>query len=125
MKKDNIHLHIKSLVNEVWKDNSKYDENYYNIISILKKELKKCPDDIIVLTNLGAAYCDTAKYKEAEEHLRKAITLGSNDRNTYFNLGVAVINSASQEDAKKYFKKSHAFLKNELTYEAYIDFQAH
>ena len=124
MNNDSIHLHIKVLVDEVWKDSSKYDENYDFITSSLLNELNNNPDDIVSLTNLGAAYCDTGKYKQAEEQLRKAIVLGSNDRNTYFNLGVAIINSASQEEAKHYFKESNKLSENELTYNAYIDFQA-
>ena len=122
---NNVHLHIKELVEEVWQNDSKYDENYKIIINLLFKELKSNSNDTVALTNLGGAYCDTGKYKEAKELLLKAIELGSEDRNTYFNLGVALMNTQTQEEAKEYFKKSSELKKNELTYEAYIDFQGY
>jgi len=122
---ESVHLHIKELVEEVWKDDSKYDKNYKEIVKLLKRELKNNPSDIVALTNLGGAYCDTGKYKEAKKVLNKAIELNSNDRNTYFNLGVALMNSQTQEEAKEYFNKSSKLKENELTYEAYIDFQGY
>ena len=122
---ENVNLHIKKLVEEVWQDDKKYDGNYKKIIKLLNKELKNNPDDITTLTNLGGAYCDTGKYKEAQRLLRKAIELGSKDKNTYFNLGVALINSETQEEHKVYFEKVYKLKENELTYEAYIDFQGY
>ena len=53
----------------------------------------------------------------------KAIAI--KDKNTYFNLGVALINSETQEEHKVYFEKAYKLKENELTYEAYIDFQGY
>ncbi len=116
-----IYLQVKQLVEEVWKDHTKYDENYKLIISLMLKVLDQNPNDIIAMTNLGAAYCDLGKYDEAINVLKKAERLGSEDKNTLFNIGVALINSASQIEAKKYFKSSQKFMANEFTYQAYVD----
>jgi len=113
------------MIEEIWKDDSKHDVYYKKIVSLLKRELAKNPKDIIALTNLGGAYCDTGRHKEAKVLLKKAIELGSKDKNTFFNLGVALMNTQAQKEAKKYFAKSAKLTENELTYEAYIDFQGY
>ena len=116
-----IYLQVKQLVEEVWKDNTKYVENYTLIINSMLKVLEQNPNDIIAMTNLGAAYCDLGKYDKAISVLKKAEHLGSDDKNTLFNIGIALINSASCIEAKKYFKLSQKLKASELTYQAYVD----
>ena len=56
--------------------------------------------------------------------LKKAEQLNFMDRNLYFNMGVVLINLKQEMEVKKYFKMASTMEANELTFEAYIDFQA-
>ena len=57
--------------------------------------------------------------------LKRAVALGSQDRNTFFNLGVAVLNDGTAESPRPFFEEAARHPASPETWEAYVDFQAH
>ncbi len=112
------------LVGQVWQNADIWETHYRKAVALLRSALKMEPENIITLTNLGTALCDTGKYQQARLFLEKAITLGSQDYNTYFNLAVAIINS-SDEDAMPFFSRAVGKEPSPHTWAAYFDPQAH
>ncbi|RUS67191.1 hypothetical protein CUZ56_01132 [Saezia sanguinis] len=80
----------------------------------------------VVLTCLGAVYCDMGEFEAAYQYLSRAIEAGATDRNTYFNLAVACINQeARRSQAQALFAKAGQLSPDARTWEAYFDPHAH
>jgi len=112
-----------ALQEEVWMNTDLWSGNFTKAVKLLKEALVLEPDNVTTLTNLGAALCDSGKHQEAKQHLKKAISLGSKDRHTYFNMGVACKNTRS--DHNEYFQRASQMERTEGTWEAYFDPHAH
>lgn len=91
----------------------------------LANALADHPDDARLLTALGAVACDRGQHEQALAPLRRALALGSRDKNAYFNLGVALINLSEPARAKTAFTQACALSALSCTWEAYFDPQAH
>ena len=91
---------------------------------MLRADSSRAPNDVLVLTCLGAVLCDQAKHKEAAEFLQRARQLGSVDRNTHFNLGVALLNTATHSEAMVAFNRAKLLTADPQSIEAYFDPQA-
>ena len=115
---------IKRLEIETWKNSKKSEAIWLEIIDTLENIVKDNSTNIIALTNLGAAYSNFGKYNAALKLLESARDLDFEDKNLYFNIGVVLVNLQRFDEAKNYFKLSKTKKVNELTFEAYIDFQA-
>jgi len=103
-----------------------WHQNYSRARSLLEHRLVSNPENILLLTVLGAVLSDQGNHDDAAKLLRKAVENGSNDRNTFFNLGVAVLNSgAGEKDAIKWFKKASTLDAHPESWEAYFDPHAH
>ena len=117
----------KALCDEVWKDTSLWEKNYKLAISLFLKAYTQFPENIVVLTNLGAALSDIGKHRDALSYLQKAERIGTNDSNLYFNIAVAKMNidSATRKEAIVYFNKASKLISNPMTLRAYFDPMAH
>jgi Flp pilus assembly protein TadD len=94
--------------------------------SLLQDALRENPNDTLLLTCYGAVLSDLGQHFYAEQTLVKAVDLGSQDRNTFFNLAVALMNlEGRRASAETWFKKAAAAVKDERSWEAYFDFHAH
>lgn len=115
----------KALMQESWTDASKWTSNMAAAEVLLREALKASPDDKAVLTCLGAVLCDGGQHKKAVGVLKRAVKLGSQDRNTHHNLGVALLGSAAHEEAMAVFSLIRIFDPSPDTWEAYFDPQAY
>jgi Flp pilus assembly protein TadD len=111
----------KSLVDEIWTHPDRWTGNLAEADQLLRALLEAEPTNVEALTCLGAVLSDAGKHREAELTLKKAIGLGSLDRNTYFNMAVALINSSTHEHAMGYFRRASSLSASPLTWEAYFD----
>ncbi|WP_051138002.1 hypothetical protein [Burkholderia cepacia] len=112
----------RNCVARTWTDDpTPYDVLLGEARTLLERALDDNPDDIAVLTCLGAVLCGLRLYAEAREYLVEAIHLGSTDRNTYFNLFVAMLEHSSVDEARAVLKRGAGFAADPLTWEAYFD----
>ena len=115
----------KSLVDEIWTHPNRFAANLAEADRLLRLVVRADPGNVEALTCLGAVLSDAGKHKEAASTLRKAICLGSEDRNTCFNMAVALINSAHHDEAMEYFRLADALPASPQTWEAYFDPHGH
>ena len=122
---------VKELEVESWKDSKSMERKWLEIVAILEDVLKQNPQNVISLTNLGAIFSNLGRYEESLELLKKAEQLNFKDKNLYYNLAVVSIlvdfTAPSLERERKinqYFETSKTMESNDLTFEAYIDYQA-
>lgn len=115
----------RSLVEEAWSNPDKWDANLACAEALLSKALVDTPGNVLALTCLGAVLCDQGKHKEAALALKRAVELGSTDRNTFFNLGVAMLNFSTHEKAMPAFRRADGLQASPLSWAAYFDAQAH
>lgn len=113
----------KALVNQAWSSPMSY-EPLWKARILLENLLKIDPDDVVVLTCLGAVLCDLQLRSEAQAILEKAVRLGSTDRRTFFNLFVAMLGRAPQEEARAVLDQGSHFECHASTWEAYFDAHA-
>lgn len=69
-------------------------------------QLKKKPKDATLLNDLGYSYYNRAQWVEAENYLRKAVSIDKNNKPAWVNLGLALAQQGKQEEALEAF--SHA-----------------
>ena len=81
----NAILRAKELVEQAEAQPSRWSASVAEAESLLRTAVAAEPENIDLLTCLGAVLCDSGKYKEAIIVLNTAIGLGSTDRHTYFN----------------------------------------
>ncbi|MFC6635434.1 tetratricopeptide repeat protein [Microbulbifer taiwanensis] len=122
---EELNKKAKSLIDETWKDSSKWHQNFNEAISLLETALDKAPNDEFSLINYGTVLCDMGNHKEATEYLRKAIDQGSENKHAFYNLGVALINCSTHESAIIHMKKAKSKQAGALTWEAYFDPMGH
>lgn len=115
----------RSLVEEAWKKADKWEANLASAEAMLSKALLEVPGNVLALTCLGAVLSDQGKHEKATIVLKRAVALGSTDRNTYFNLGVATMNYDTHEKAMAAFRGAEGLQASSLSWEAYFDAQAH
>lgn len=116
-----------ALCTAVWSDLNLWDANYAKAIALLHEALAIDPDSVVSLINLGAALSDIGKHRQALDVLRRAKTIGSDDRNLYFNIGVAMMNisASTRGRAGTFFKKAGDLKPSPHTLEAYFDAHGH
>ena len=115
----------KSLAQEAFSSPGKYASNLARAEELLLGALGQEPDDTLLLTGLGAVLCDQGKHEQATTVLRRAVELGSGDRNTFFNLGVSILNSGTHEEAMTLLSRAKSLEPSSQSWEAYFDPQAH
>jgi Tfp pilus assembly protein PilF len=122
---EDINNKAKSLIDETWKDRSKWHQNFDEAKGLLEQVLHDHPDDELTLINYGTILCDMGSHKEASEYLKKAIEQGSENKHAFFNLGVSLMNCSTHENAMIYIKEAKSKLPGTLTWEAYFDPMGH
>ncbi|MNL05823.1 hypothetical protein D3C87_1264370 [compost metagenome] len=115
----------RSLVEDAWKKPEKWEANLASAQAMLSKVLVESPDNVLALTCLGAVLSDQGKHEEAASALKRAVELGSTDRNTFFNLGVATMNFGTRAKAMSAFRGAEELQASPLSWTAYFDAQAH
>jgi len=122
---EDINKKAKLLIDETWKDSSKWYQNFDEAKILLESALSTSPDDEATLINYGAVLCDMGNHNEATEYLRKAIDYGSENKHAFYNLGVALINCSTYENAMIYMRRAKTKRAGALTWEAYFDPMGH
>ncbi|MEP6935111.1 MAG: tetratricopeptide repeat protein [Nitrospirota bacterium] len=115
----------KHLVEETWRQSSRWEGNLLAAQGHLEGALRAEPDGVPLLTGLGAVLCDRGRYKEAARFLHKAILLGSKDRNTHFAMAIVVFNTKSHAEGTALFLSAAKLEPSPETWQAYFDPQAH
>jgi Flp pilus assembly protein TadD len=108
-----------------WANLGHMEPNNVRARALLEEALAADPDNTGLLTGLGAVLSDAGLHAQAVAVLKRAVALGSQDRNTFFNLGVAVLNKGSADDPMPFFEEAGKYQASPETWEAYVDFQAH
>jgi Flp pilus assembly protein TadD len=111
----------RALVDAAMSDPQRCSAHLAQAESLLVAAAASAPDDIALLTCLGAVRCDLGNYGDAVEVLQHAVRLRSDDRNTYFNLGVALLNSGRRRQAMDRFRQAAPLQGSAATWEAYFD----
>ena len=114
----------KHLVEAVWKDSSLHEKNYARAQEIIRGVLEESPNDVLALTCLGALLSDQGQYVLAEKYLSRAMGLGSQDGNTFYNLAVVTAHTGTEEEAVRLFEEAGKREASEYTWDAYFDPQA-
>lgn len=115
----------RSLVDDAWNNPEKWEANLASAQAMLSKVLVESPDNVLALTCLGAVLSDQGKHEEAASALKRAIELGSTDRNTFFNLGVATMNFSTRAKAMSAFRSAEGLQASPLSWTAYFDAHGH
>ena len=134
MKKDKIDVtnrnvecltSARALVNRAWgapaSNRASYSELLREAQALLEAELQVTPDDVAVLTCLGAVLCDLQLHSQALEYLARAIALGAIDWHTYFNAFVALLRCSTIDDARAMLTRGADFDADPATWQAYFD----
>ena len=103
-------LPVRFMLAKVLENISRYDQAILEYKEILGKE----PRQSNVLIQLGAIHSQQGKFKEAEEELKKALSLEPPDRNIKANILTALGNLYSQQQK---FKEAEEKLKEALSLE--------
>ena len=111
----------RALVQAALMDPDRCDAHLAAAEALLAVVAEKAQDRVAALTCLGAVLCDRANYPRAVEVLQRAVGLGSQDRNTYFNLGIALLNSGKRRQAMACFRQASLLRASPLSWEAYFD----
>lgn len=114
----------RALVQEGFANDNRWEANMAAAEALLTKAMSEAPEDIDILTGLGAVLCDQAKYRHAADVLERAVRLGSTDSNTHYNLGVAWVGCATGKKAAAAFDRARGFSASPDTWTAYFDPQA-
>ncbi|GAB5524823.1 MAG: hypothetical protein Roseis2KO_26950 [Roseivirga sp.] len=113
---------VLAIYQEAWKDTSQWKSNMDIALHLLEKLRSEHPANTIVLTNLGAVLSDLGQHKKALLRLLKAVNLGFEDRNLYFNIGVVKMNiNEERATAMTYFDRARELQAHAMTIEAYFD----
>jgi Tfp pilus assembly protein PilF len=113
------------MIQEIWQSSNLWTQNCAKARTLLERVVAVDGDNNLALTCLGAVLSDQGSHLEAVQVLRKAVSNGSRDRNTYFNLAVAVMHTAARGEAKRWFRKAEALKADPESWEAYFDPHGH
>lgn len=111
----------RALVDASWKNTRDFTANYRRAQAGLEDALRGEPDDVGLLTCLGAVLSDQGFHREAVDVLNKAVALGSTDANTYTNLRIARINLSPSFRGTRLFQRAEKLRPSPDTWEAYFD----
>ncbi|WP_152618338.1 UDP-N-acetylglucosamine-peptide N-acetylglucosaminyltransferase [Burkholderia pseudomallei] len=114
----------RALVAQAWNDPTSYHALLRESQALLEAALWSSPNDVAVITCLGAVLCDLHLHAEAREHLAHAITLETTDWNTYFNMFVAMLKCSTFDDARKMLVRGAELEADPVTWQAYFDVHA-
>ena len=96
-------------------------------IELYESAAQLCPDDGVLLNNLGVAQCDRGFHRAAIASFRQAVELIPSDGNVYFNLAVALTNldHDGRAEALLHFENVSKLENGCETRRSYFDPQGH
>ncbi|CAH0276610.1 hypothetical protein MP478_15180 [Chryseobacterium sp. WG14] len=117
---------VKKLQAKRWENEDHWDTLNDLLIKELDEILLIEPENTSALINIGAIYSDMGENETALHYLKKALDLGSNDKNLYVNLAVVLIYMEKhQEEYLEYLEEVEDKIEDPLTFKAYFDPQSH
>ncbi|REC49654.1 tetratricopeptide repeat protein [Chryseobacterium pennipullorum] len=117
---------VKKLQAKRWDHEDHWDTLNDLLVKELDEILSIDPQNTAALINIGAVYSDMGENEHALYYLRKALDLGSNDKNLYVNLAVVLIYMEKhQEEYLEYLEEIEDKVEDPLTFKAYFDPQSH
>lgn len=87
------------------RENAKKADASYRVVSALKSQIRKNPNDATLRVRLGEALGSAGKYKEAIEQLNAALKIEPKHEGAYLDLGVIAVLTEHPSEARKYFQK--------------------
>ncbi|MBE4947574.1 tetratricopeptide repeat protein [Chryseobacterium culicis] len=116
---------VKKLQAKRWENEDHWD----TLNDLLVKELEEIlliePENTSALTNIGAVYSDMGENEMALDYLKKALHLGSKDKNLFVNLSIVLVYMQKhQEEYLEYLEEAEASTEDSLTFKAYFDPQS-
>jgi len=117
---------VKKLQAKRWENEDHWD----TLNDLLVKELDEIlliePENTSALVNMGAVYSDMGENETALEYLKKALNLGSKDKNLFVNLAIVLVYMEKhQEEYLEYLEEAENTIEDPLTFKAYFDPQSH
>lgn len=107
------------------------NEDYWDDINdLLIKELEEIlliePENTAALINIGAIYSDMGENETAISYFKKALQLGSEDKNLYINIAIVMVDMGMHaEEYHEYLEIAEDKEEDPLTFKAHFDPQAY
>jgi tetratricopeptide (TPR) repeat protein len=87
------------------RENAKKADASYRVVSALKSQIRKNPNDATLRVRLGEALGSAGKYTEAVEQLNAALKIEPKHEGAYLDLGVIAVLTEHPAEARRYFQK--------------------
>lgn len=116
---------VKKLQAKRWENEDHWDAINDLLIKELDEILLIEPENTSALTNIGAIYSDMGENEIALEYLKKALSLGSEDKNLFVNLTIVMIYMEKhQSEYLEYLEDVEEKVENPLTFKAHFEPQS-
>lgn len=116
---------VKKLQAKRWENEDHWDAINDLLIKELDEILLIEPENTPALTNIGAIYSDMGENEIALEYLKKALSLGSEDKNLFVNLTIVMIYMEKhQSEYLEYLEDVEEKVENPLTFKAHFEPQS-
>lgn len=113
---------VKKLQAKRWENEDHWDDINDLLIKELEDILSIESENTSSLINLGAILCDSGEYENALVVLKRALDLGSEDKNLYTNLAIVMVDMGiNPEEYHEYLETAENMSENPLTFKAYFD----
>lgn len=117
---------VKKLQAKRWENEDHWDDINDLLIKELEDILSIESENTSALINLGAILCDSGEYENALVVLKRALDLGSEDKNLYTNLAIVMVDMGiNPEEYHEYLETAENMRENPLTFKAYFDPHSH
>ncbi|MGH1519295.1 hypothetical protein [Chryseobacterium sp. JK1] len=117
---------VKKLQAKRWENEDHWDTLNDLLVKELDEILLLEPENTSALINIGAIYSDMGENETALLYLKKALNLGSEDKNLFINLAIVMIYMEKhQAEYLEYLEDAEGKVENPLTFKAYFDPQSH
>lgn len=117
---------VKKLQAKRWENEDHWDDINDLLIKELEDILSIESENTSALINLGAILCDSGEYENALIVLKRALDLGSEDKNLYTNLAIVMVDMGiNPEEYHEYLETAENMRENPLTFKADFDPHSH
>ncbi|MDR6459363.1 tetratricopeptide (TPR) repeat protein [Chryseobacterium vietnamense] len=116
---------VKKLQAKRWENEDHWDALNDLLVKELDEILLIEPENTSALINIGAIYSDMGENEKALEYLKRALHLGSKDKNLFVNLAIVLVYMEKhQEEYLEYLEEAEDKTEDPLTFKAYFDPQS-